>query len=829
MSEPPQILSLRSTLSGRWQIPTLLLGLVLLGGGLIGIATAYQPVAFPEELGRVATLRSTGALRRANAYLLNLLEDQDRPSEQRGELHRQLAGTIYQAESPLVVHTRHNVKSIIANLQAAMRYGITPDGPDWVVLGDAYRWADNLAEAADAYRQALRLAPTRPDRLRRNLVELRLRLGRPFSAETSSDLDAILEDPSASPDNFLWALEHKILWQLEQDATDAALDSVRAAAERLSGTAQRPALTYFEALCLSSQGTRYSSQAESLLRSLLNDWQPHDILWAKANWLLGKLQQSDDRPQAALSFYDQTMRTFQKGPLHDACRLGRAECLAALERHQRSLEAFAALTPRLLESPRNRYPVGQSFSLSVLDRGAVRATITAIGESLLQAGELPSGIAYLRLASDLVEASDNEGKAYYAARIAAALTELARAASSGKSDTQPDPDQSRDRQGEVPGSTNDQSRDRQGAAHARAKEFFRQAGETYLILAGLQTRDEDSAATSMELAADSFDAAGLTQRAVETLARFVREHPASDRRAAALFRLGQGYQAMKQYPQAVAAYEQAIEEYPRLLAAHSSMVPLAECLLAMGGRDAKRGADLLIGIVDDEGPESLFDPRAKEYHDALFRLAEYYTQADEQEVPGHFEKAIARLEDAVALYPDDPRITRLIFLLGDAYLQSATILREEDRTGLSEQATTQLLAEADRRLRRALEAFDRVIAALAPHDTSSLTQLDRTHLRGSYLYRADSLFDLGLHEQAIEAYNEAVWRYENLPAAISASMQIVHCHQRLGQTDQARAAIERLGWLLAKIPASAFETERGMSSKQYWENMLSQLRGTGIQ
>lgn len=782
----------RAAFAGRWQIPLLSLGLILLGTGLIRIAVAHQPVGFDEKLRRVGVLHQTGAWQRANAYLLDLLEDADRPPEQRAELHRLVAATAYQAELPLTVHSRQNIHAITTNFQAALRYGATPTAADWIVLGDAYRWAGDDAEAADAYRQALGLSPARPDRLHRMLVELHLDAGRPVAAQTLLELDAILDDAAASPANYLWAAEHKVDYLLDQGQAPAALALAKDAEQRLAGTAERPAVTYIEALSLCHNATRYVPAAAARLRSLLTDWTVRDELWGKANWLLGKLQHLDDRPQAALWFFDEVIGVFQSGPLHDACKLGRAEGLAALQRYQRSLETFAGLEDRLSAPGRHR----------MLDRDAVRATVTAIGESLLQDGSRELGIEFMRFALSLVAPTDREARAFYVARMAAALTQIARSTGTEPATRTPDPQ--------------------------RTADLLAESADMYLALADLQTLDEQRAAEALTLAAENLDAAGMTEHLIEVLTRFVDEHVVNEGRPAALYRLGRAYQALQQYDNAVATFQEVIERYPRLLSAHASMVPLAECLIGLGGEAAVRGADILISIVDDVGSDHLFDPRANEYRDALFRLAEYYVQCTEQEVLHHWEKAIARLEDAIALYPADPNLTRLSFLLADAYRLSATELRALETTSPDERTRAAVREEADRRFQRSLQTFEQVIATLASQDLSALSNLELTYLRAGYLYRADGLFDLGRYEAAIEAYNEAIWRYENLPTAVSASMQVLHCYQRLGQSDEARAALKRLSWLLRKIPPDAFETERGMSSKQYWEKMVSRMESTGV-
>ena len=776
--------------AGRWQIPLLAVGLLVFSGGLVRMSAAYRPVTYEEEIERVRVLRHSGALTRANVYLLDLLADPKRPPERRGELHRLLAETIRQAEQGLSEHDRHNVRAIVTNLQEAGRYGVALTAEDWVTLGDAYLWSKKPAEAADAYRQALRLSPREPDRLRRRLLEIQLASGKPLGGESLAELDAIIEDSSASPENYLWALDHKVEWLLDQRDGAGALALASAGKERLAGTAEKLALSYTEALCLCDGGARYAEEAETLLRSLLCDWAVRDELWCKANWLLGRLQQLDERPQAALTFYDEVLHTFQAGDVYDACALGRAECLAALERYDTALEAFAALKERLVERP------GHPF----LDREAIRLTVTAIGESLLRSESPDLGIEHLRFALSLTEGADEHAQGYYLSRIATGLTQMAAAGETAEAASAED--------GE------------------RRRALLAEAAEMFLSLSRVQANDEVAATVSLQSAVENFDAAGMTERVAEVLAAFAKEHPGSDRRAWALNKLGLTCQGLQRFPEAVAAFDETIAKYPRQLEAAASMVPLAECLMTLGREHVRRGVDLLMTIVDDTAPEPLFDPQAQEYRGALFQLAEHYCRASEQEEPQHLEKAIARLEVALALYPDDPQTTRLHFLLADAYRQSGSKLREEEAG--DREAVARLAEEADLRLRRAMAGYETVITELAPHDASTLTELERVYLRASYLYRADCLFDLGRYEDAIIAYNEAVWRYEDLPEAVSASMQIVHCHQRLGQRAEAAAALERLSWLLKKIPATVFQRASGMSSKEYWEGMVTRLQRTGV-
>ncbi len=67
-----QLMPVRSTLAGRWQIPVLGAAVLFLVGGVVRMAVTYHKVTFEEQLERVGKLREIGALARANAYLVYL-------------------------------------------------------------------------------------------------------------------------------------------------------------------------------------------------------------------------------------------------------------------------------------------------------------------------------------------------------------------------------------------------------------------------------------------------------------------------------------------------------------------------------------------------------------------------------------------------------------------------------------------------------------------------------------------------------------------------------------------------------------------------------------
>ncbi len=836
--------SFRAALAGRWQIPALVVAAGLFVFGLARLSFEHEPVTFEQKLGRVQRLRELGALPHAHAYLFSLLKQGDPPQAERAELHRLLAATIYQAESRTREHNHDNLRAIVRNVRAAGKLGSPPRADDLDCLGRVHEWMGAHHQATEAYHAALRLGLARAgwaSGIRRRLISIELRRGTGWSPELVARLDEIINDGEALPDTLGWAIERKVRWLLAQGGAQAALALIAEARGRLAGTAEWISVSYPEALCFRELGRHL--EAEQSLRSLRNNWTERDELWGKAGWLLGVLQQQDGRPQTALSFYEEVLTAFKSGDLHDACEFSRAECLAALERYDRAFAEFTDLgrrfTPKRTASaapaddsgdaalPEHLEAGPEGAPSDYLDGSALRTAITTIGESRLQAGDLERGLQFIGLSLSLTPDAERETKARHLARMAAGYAELARRMSPAHRDDDL-------ASGTPPKESSEASSETESAA------LFNKAADAQLRLCGLQVLDDLAEAGALESAADYFDAAGQTDRMIETLHRLVATHPMATNRVSALHRLGCAYQAERDYAAAAAAFTQAIEEDPRLPHALASLVPLAECLLNMGGEHVRAGVERLIDIVDDRGPDPLFSPGATEYRQALLRLADFYclppanvvTSDGSQQTSGsppggmglgpasdHLEKAIARLEDALVLYPDDPEAPRLRFQLAEVYRRSAQAIRE-NKTAMTDAAARR---ESERRIRAALANYSLCQGMLARHDAASLSALEQTYLRNSYLYVGDCLFDLGELTVAVEAYREAAWRYENEPAAVSSSLQVVHCYRRLGKADESRAALGRLQWLLKKIPESAFDAQLGMSPKQYWEQMAVRI------
>lgn len=783
--------SILSPISGRWQIPLFLIGTSAFAAGMGKMVLDHHPMSFDEELRIAQKLRDGGELPRASAFLMFLLNEKKHEPIQRAKLHLELAHVIHKAEASLHAHDPRNVEAIVLNTDEAIRDGVEPQAHDWAAVGDAYRWSSQLKAAVKAYQIAIERNVKRPDRLHRAIVELKQAIKGGKAEGVEKHIDAILGDQTASPDNYLWAVERKVRELLDRGDPAAAMHVVTEAKRQLAGTEYLPVVSYSEALTLRNAGLR--DEAIDLLHSLREEWGVRDELWARAGMLLGKMEQEDARPQSALSYYEDVLKSFQDGDIHEICTLGRAECMASLERFDEALDVFRKV----------RDIVRNHNAQRSIDRENVRMGMTRICDELARRKRWALSIEYLETALDLVDGEDGSLRVWYLSRLATALNEL------GERHLK-----EQETGDKVPA--------------GRFKEDFERAAKICFELAQLTFTNDEASAEWMEKAATYLGQAGQTDQMIHTLERVVDEYPLATGRANAMYRLGAAYQARGEYAIAKKHYRKVIETYSRTPPALEAIVPLADCLVSLGGDDTIEGVRMLMDIVDDRGPDQLFAPNAREYHQALLLLAQYYSDADAKVTPDHVEKAIVRLEDALNLYPNDSEVPRLRFLLAQNYRRSAASLREDAEKLTSPLARSSTLREADRRLERAAEEYDRVVRLLAAEDASSLTELQQTYLRSGYLDRGDVLFDLGKYQEAIVAYREAAWRYENTPTSLAAMLQVVNCHQRLGEIQQARAALARLDWLLKKTPESAFDPNRGMSSKEYWENLIARLERTAI-
>jgi tetratricopeptide (TPR) repeat protein len=172
--------------------------------------------------------------------------------------------------------------------------------------------------------------------------------------------------------------------------------------------------------------------------------------------------------------------------------------------------------------------------------------------------------------------------------------------------------------------------------------------------------------------------------------------------------------------------------------------------------------------------------------------------------------AIERFEELLRRYPDDGRRDEVHYDLADSHRRRALELREQA-------VPTRLRATHEAAIRGHLEA------ALAAYEAAARgggASLDAELPRIAMVYQADCLFELDRYAEAAERYERAALRYRDHASSVHALVQIVNCHDRLGDRVRAeiahRAAIERL----RELPDDAFDDPAVVMDRTAWERWL---------
>jgi tetratricopeptide (TPR) repeat protein len=131
-----------------------------------------------------------------------------------------------------------------------------------------------------------------------------------------------------------------------------------------------------------------------------------------------------------------------------------------------------------------------------------------------------------------------------------------------------------------------------------------------------------------------------------------------------------------------------------------------------------------------------------------------------------------------------------------------------------------LEAMRERRLRRALELYERVRSDLELKDPRRRGELERAMLRNATFYRGDCAFDLGDYESAIKYYDTAAQRYGDEPGSLVAMVQIVNAYAALGKWREAETAHERARTRLEQLPEESWERSDVPMGRRHWERWL---------
>ena len=802
MSAASSLDQFKQTLSNRWQMPLLGVSLALLVVAVLRVMPPEPAPSFQQRLDQVAALQRGGFLTEAAETIRGLLEQDGLANEERGALFRAMAETLYLSERPRQRHEPNNVERIIVNHRQSLALGLPATPAVHEQVGAAYRWLDAPDKAIAQFRKAIEGGGERSSRLRREIIEL-LQEGRDPSLEhIEEDLAGILDDERADPNDLLWAVEQRVDSLSARDRLGEVGELLDQVEPRLARAGLGPEVQYLRAWL--GHLTGEADQAERILLDLRNKLAGHEELAVKVGWLLGRVHLGDGRPQEALAVFQEVSRFQPSGEYFLASRLGIAECLAALYHIDEAADVYEEVA-----GVAARYASGR-----VVDRDAIRASLTSLYAVLRKEGRLEAALRFLRLAAALAPPGKEEVQARNLrdlAELYAAIGEarLAQAKAVGQRSNAP---------ATTTAPATSGGRD---DALSSAREAFQEAAEAYLRLSCMETMTPARSAEAAWLAARHFDKANLPSRLIAALEDFLVAYPESARLPEVLYALGEASQSEGRYRQAIDRYAQNQRRFPRTPAAMRSLVPMAQCFMALGPASYPQAEKALLTIVEQPTVSGRYDPVALEYREALFVLGDLYGRW------GKPARAISRLEEFLERYPRDTRVTRTQFVLANGYRKSGLVLLAA--RGAAAGAN---VGDAERsghaRLGRAESLFSEVIRTLEGRPYNALQPIEQRYLKYSYLYRGDCAFDLGGYPRALALYQEAARRFRQDPVCLSAYVQILNCHQRLGRDAEARATVERVRWLLKSIPADRFEGTSGGQDAAGWGRFFDWLEESGL-
>lgn len=774
---------LLSRVSGKWQLPLLAASIVTLPLSIMLLRPDPGRMPLTRAAETVRMLRQGGDVDRAADMAELVLAREDCVGAERGGIHLELARARFSVADRDLRRTVNSGKSIVHHFRQAGILGQSLAAEDFVQLGQALEWSNQFALSEDAYEEALSRNYVHAAALRKHLVELRRdELGAP-AERLSDDLEVLLgQIPTDRVDLLIWAVEEKLNVLDDLNRLDEGPELVERFAERLASAKDSAELDYLRGLVLHKGGRQ--KDAEVHVRALSNGISAEDPTAAKAAWLLGRImlaKEGDDGAMEALSFFRGVATSGDTGSYSAASHLGMAEAQARLGQHDAAVESYRNALDETKGLRRNR----------LIDREAVRVSLTILAEHERQAQRYSSALRYAELAASLVSPADAERtilQYLQLAGIQAAYGEELREAAAGGREYDP--------------------------AAPDWRDLFAEAAQLHQRIAELLVHDERRSAEAAWLAAEYYAKAGQREQAIRLYDQFAEQRPLNALVPRALLRIGQLHQGAGRFETAIERYQECYRRFPNLLDGIRTLVPMAQCYAALGPVHLEL-AEKTLRIVLEES--DVFTPEAPEFADALFLLGDVLARREQ------FEAAVSTLHEAMDRYPTDMRIWRARFLLADCYRQSAMMLKAEASTARFEGEIEQIRAESRSRLAAAQELYRLLIDEYETRDSLKLSRLEQMYLRHSYLYEADCHFESGEYREAARLYEQAAGLFADSISGLTAFVQMIHCHVFLGETRHARTALARARVVLERMDTDAFASSVSPETKADWKQYFDWL------
>lgn len=766
-------------LAGRWQAPLAICALVAVGVTLFRVKPAQKEVPFDALLADIVAIAEAGEFFDAANAAANLIEhDPPFPKSQLAVLHDTLANVIYQQESLRGLPNRNNIRLLLEHHELAATLGLRHDAHGAARAARAHEWLGERKLAVVSYEFALGRDP-QPQTHRTALQGLVRLLDGVAGAEERRRgyIEALLAEEGVSQSYLWWALQHAV-----RDALDG--DDVARASKLLSDHAERFQRSdlkgYHDYLWAWVHVNGGETELARPLVERVDQWldaqgladaamDKAGYLPAMNQWLRGRIELAEARPQAALACFDRALALQSHGDLLLAATVGRTEALGMLERHEAARETVRQAVARAADD---------AATLSV-GRPRLRNAVVAQVQRCRAAGAYADALAHLELALELApldEAPQRLDLLEQYGTDAAGAVEFS-------------------------------------AGGQEARELCERSAKAFEEAADLAVFDEPRHASLLWSAAEEYDLAGRMDDARRVLLRFVDGRSLDPRMPQALLRLGKAYAADGAFEDAIKHYGTLIEEFPRLEEASRARLLTVDSLMAMGAERHAEAERILRALLEDRH----VSPKARVYRDALAALCDLLYQRRA------YAGAIGHMEDFLIFYPNDSERYRIRFMLADAYRFSAYELRDGESTA-PENARRKVSRE---RFARAAELFDELVAAAEADPSSDETRA--VYERLVLFYRGDCLFELNdpaTLDEALAVYRQAAARYQGEPAALTAQVQIANIYLRQGKMTEAARAVERARWLLGSVPDRMFTEYGDGMNRVAWDRYLTAARSS---
>ncbi len=397
----------------------------------------------------------------------------------------------------------------------------------------------------------------------------------------------------------------------------------------------------------------------------------------------------------------------------------------------------------------------------------------------------------------------------------------------------------------------------QGLRTSEARSKWRQAANLYVDLSRLRfaTREYPE---YLWRSCEGFINGRDYRRAVTLLRDYLQQEPRR-RRPRTLVALGESLLALGRVDESLAPLNECIQFYPKHPDSYRARLILAQAHVEEGRIEAAKS--LLLDNIENEA----LTPDSVEWRDSLFTLGMVYYRlglkldADSRVagIDGDYEKgrmkglqlladsydahqeAIKILTETVERHrhdlkrndpkAHDPRaieqVIRAKYLIAESHRHSARWPRKKLPTVIVATTRTKLERQVQSELQTAIRYYDEILLRLNEklERASTLSEIEERILRNSYFARANSLFDMGQNEAAVQAYSNATNRYLNQPEALEALVQMAACYRNLNRPDEARGQLEQAKLVLKRLPPNLPLEETTRYTRTDWNRLLTLL------